>query len=441
MPLPGRTSRCICIAMRYSNLAIVAVVAAGCASHGPRLPAPIPPVSGEPRVAFSLRYIDVAVGAGAPAEAAKCLYVHYTGWLTDGTKFDSSHDTTTGGTPRTPIAFPQGFRRVIAGWDAGFEGMRVGGHRRLLIPYQLAYGERGRPPVIPPRATLIFDTELMAVADTLAVARAPSAPAPQCASWATVGGPSVQYRSPTGVEYRAQPDTGAIARAEAALAADPRTVARYLEVGLAQSGARQFREAIRTYTRGLAVAPDEPLLYRWRGHRFLSVRELDRALDDLTRGFHLDSADYGILYHLGVTRFALGDFAGAADAFASSQRLAPNAGELAGSTDWLWMALSRAGRRDEARAMLDRRPDSLSVDNAYARRLRLYRGEIGPDQVMTPADTADVQVATLAFGIGNWYLLRGDTTQAQAWFERAVQSGGWPAFGFIVAEIELRRLR
>ena len=115
-------------------------------------------------------------------------------------------------------------------------------------------------------------------------------------------------------------------------------------------------------------------------------------------------------------------------------------GRLAGSTDWLWM-VSRAGRAGEAKAMLDRHPDSKPVTNAYTRRLQLYRGEIGPDAVVTPADTDEVQVATLAYGLGNWYLVRGDKAQARKWFERSVQSGGWPGFGFIVSEVELRRLR
>src|SRR5262249_32478337 len=94
---------------------------------------------------------------------------------------------------------------------------------------------------------------------------------------------TVQYRSPAGVEYRSQADTGAIARAERALAADPRNVDRFIELGIAQSNARQFREAIQTFTRGLAVSPNNAILLRWRGHRCLSVREFDRALDDLTR--------------------------------------------------------------------------------------------------------------------------------------------------------------
>ena len=252
---------------------------------------------------------------------------------------------------------------------------------------------------------------------------------------------SIQYRSAAGVEYRSQPDTGPVVRAEHALAADPKNVDLIIQLGVAQSGARQFREAIETFTRGLTIAPANAMLYRWRGHRYLSVREFDRAMTDLTRGAALDSTIYGIWYHLGIVRFVRGDFAGAVDAFKKAQPKAPDAGELAGSTDWLWMSLMRAGRVDEARAMLARRPDSLATTNAYARRLKLYRGEIGPNDVFTPADTADVQMATLSYGLGNWFLVRGDTAQAKQWFERSVQSGGWPGFGFIVSEAELRRLR
>ena len=252
---------------------------------------------------------------------------------------------------------------------------------------------------------------------------------------------SVQYRSPAGVEYRSLPDTDAVKTARAALAADPKNVARIIDLGVAQSGARQFREAIATFTRGLEIEPDNALLLRWRGHRYLSVREFDRAFDDLARGGKLDPSIYGIWYHLGVIQFVRGEFAAAAKSFATAQPIAPDAGELAGSTDWLWMSLSRAGRGAEAKAMLDRRPDNKPVTNAYTRRLQLYRGEIGPDAVVTAADTDDVQVATLAYGLGNWYLLRGDTAQARTWFERSVQSGGWPAFGFIASEAELRRSR
>ena len=252
---------------------------------------------------------------------------------------------------------------------------------------------------------------------------------------------SVEYRSPAGVEYRAQRDTGAIARAESALAADPRNIEKIIALGVAQSGVRQYREAIATFTRGVDIAPNNALLYRWRGHRYLSTRQFDKAMADLQRGARLDSTIYGIWYHLGIVKFVGRDFAGAADAFTRALPISPDSAERAGSTDWLWMSLSRAGRKADAQALLDRHPDVPNAGNAYAQRLRLYRREVSADSVFTPADTSDIQVATLSFGIGNWYLVQGDTAKARTWFERSVRSGGWPAFGFIMSEVELRSSR
>lgn len=145
-----------------------------------------PSVSGSLRTLQALQFVDVRVGTGDSLRSRQCVYAHYTGWLADGTKFDSSRDSTRTGEPREPIAFAQGMRRVIPGWDYGFDGMRVGGVRRLVIPFPFAYGEAGRPPVIPERATLVFDVELLAVRDTLArgpdEAMFPGAP-PQCQAW------------------------------------------------------------------------------------------------------------------------------------------------------------------------------------------------------------------------------------------------------------------
>jgi tetratricopeptide (TPR) repeat protein len=257
------------------------------------------------------------------------------------------------------------------------------------------------------------------------------------------GAQGVQYRSPAGVEYRSQADTGPVARALQALRSDSLNVSKIIALGVAQSGARQFREAVATFTRGLRVAPDDPMLYRWRGHRYLSVREYDKALADLTRGYALDSTNYGILFHLGVLRYLRGEFAESARLFSMAQPRAPDGGERAGSTDWLWLALSRAGRGAEARAMLARRPDSLPTPPGYAyvSRLKLYRGELTPQTLFTPGDTVDVQIATLSYGLGTWYLVRGDTVRARAAYERAVASGGWPGFGFMASEVELARLR
>ncbi len=122
------------------------------------MPSQVPAVNGKVVEPFALHYIDIAVGTGAAAAPGKQYTVHYTGWLRDGTKFDSSVDR------KEPFKFVQNRRQVIAGWDVGFEGMRVGGKRRLFIPYELAYGERGRDS-IPPKAELVFDVELLDVKD------------------------------------------------------------------------------------------------------------------------------------------------------------------------------------------------------------------------------------------------------------------------------------
>jgi hypothetical protein len=118
----------------------------------------VPDVSGPVTEGPALRWIDIAAGSGAPAAAGKRYTVHYTGWLRDGTKFDSSRDR------NEPFSFVQGKRRVIPGFDLGFEGMRVGGKRRILIPQQMAYGDKGSGP-IPPRSDLIFDVELLDVSE------------------------------------------------------------------------------------------------------------------------------------------------------------------------------------------------------------------------------------------------------------------------------------
>lgn len=96
-------------------------------------------------------------GEGDEASAGQTVSVHYTGWLTDGSKFDSSLDRD------EPFEFPLGARRVIAGWDEGVQGMKVGGRRKLTIPPELGYGKRGAGGVIPPDATLVFEVELLAV--------------------------------------------------------------------------------------------------------------------------------------------------------------------------------------------------------------------------------------------------------------------------------------
>ena len=111
----------------------------------------------QPTTASGLVIEDLEVGTGPEATAGQHVQVHYTGWLTDGKKFDSSKDR------NDPFVFPLGARHVISGWDEGVQGMKVGGRRKLTIPPNLGYGARGAGGVIPPNATLVFEVELLAV--------------------------------------------------------------------------------------------------------------------------------------------------------------------------------------------------------------------------------------------------------------------------------------
>ena len=148
--------------MRGSALALFAVILSACGGDGK---GKAPPSGGDfaidsaalTKTESGLQYQDVKVGDGAEAKPGQTAVVHYTGWLTDGTKFDSSRDR------GEPFSFPIGEGQVIRGWDEGVAGMKVGGRRKLLIPADLGYGEMGAPPVIPPAATLVFDVELLDV--------------------------------------------------------------------------------------------------------------------------------------------------------------------------------------------------------------------------------------------------------------------------------------
>jgi len=108
-------------------------------------------------VAGKLQIEDLVMGTGAEAVKGKVVSVHYTGWLTDGNKFDSSKDR------GQPFQFPLGRGQVIRGWDEGVQGMKVGGKRKLTIPPELGYGAQGAGGVIPPNATLVFEVELLGV--------------------------------------------------------------------------------------------------------------------------------------------------------------------------------------------------------------------------------------------------------------------------------------
>ena len=140
--------------------AALSLVVVACSSTPPAQPTSsggAPANATEVTMPDGLKYTDEQIGTGAEAVTGKTAVVHYTGWLMDGTKFDSSLDR------NQPFSFPLGGGQVIKGWDEGVVGMKVGGKRTLIIPPQLGYGARGAGGVIPPNATLKFDVQLLDV--------------------------------------------------------------------------------------------------------------------------------------------------------------------------------------------------------------------------------------------------------------------------------------
>lgn len=257
-----------------------------------------------------------------------------------------------------------------------------------------------------------------------------------------------EYVSAAGVRYYGQADTaGAVAEAEKNLAADPQNVDLLLALGRAQAGIWRYRAAVATYTRGLELAPNDARLLVARGHRHITLRQPDRALADLQKAAGIDPKAAGLWYHLGLAHYLRGEFSEAAAAFRKSRDEAADDAGVVAASDWLYMSLRRAGKGQEAAAVLERISPEMKIEgseNIYLSRLLLYKGVKSEADLPlpTPSDdmASELRAATLAYGIGNWHLYNGRAATARAYFERAVQSKAWAAFGFICAEKDLTRM-
>ena len=228
----------------------------------------------------------------------------------------------------------------------------------------------------------------------------------------------------------------------------------------------RLREAIEVYSKGIALHPDNPWLYRHRGHRYLTVREIDNAIRDFERARSLvagkpdqvepdgqpnpknqpiGTLQSNIMYHLGLAYYLKGDFARAIPIYRRELAEAHNDDRRVSTAHWLYMALRRLGRSAEAARVLapiGRKMDIIENDT-YHRLLLMYKGALSPDSVLTVGPTGEMSVtdATAAYGIGNWHLYNGRTAAAREIFRRIVAGGQWGAFGYIAAEAELAKQR
>ncbi len=256
-----------------------------------------------------------------------------------------------------------------------------------------------------------------------------------------------------------------LARATADCAEDPGDADRIIWLGRRTAYLGRFRDAIEIYTRGIESHPDNFRLYRHRGHRYITVREIRRAIADLERATELirgvpdeiepdgepnarnapvSTSHFNIWYHLGLAYYLKGDFLNALRCYRACMSYSTgNDDRLCATSDWLWMTLRRLDRMDEAAQALEAiRNDVDVIENvAYRDRLFLYKGEKTPEELLAAATDDSVNAVTLAYGVGNWHLVNGRIEQAKALFERIVKGPTWPAFGFIAAEAELARMK
>ena len=228
----------------------------------------------------------------------------------------------------------------------------------------------------------------------------------------------------------------------------------------------RFREAIDVYTRGIALHPNNPWLYRHRGHRYISVRELDGAIDDLERATRLvagtpdqvepdgqpnaqntpiGTLHSNIAYHLGLAYYLKGDYARAVDVYRRELADARNDDRRVSTAHWLYMSLRRLGRNAEAAEVLVPFGAQMNVieNETYHRLILMYKGEMASDAVLPVTATGEMSVtdATAAYGIGNWHLYNGRRAEAERIFRRIIAGGQWGAFGYIAAEKDLAGMR
>jgi tetratricopeptide (TPR) repeat protein len=228
----------------------------------------------------------------------------------------------------------------------------------------------------------------------------------------------------------------------------------------------KLREAIDVYSRGLLLHPDNPWLYRHRGHRWITLREFDRAVEDFEQAALLvagkedevepdgqpnaQNVPIGTLhsnidYHLALAYYLGGEFERALPVYARELENARNDDRRVSIAYWYYLALRRLGRDEAAAALLQPISASMNVieNDAYHRLLLLFKGEIRADSILATDSVGQMSVAdaTSAYGLASWHLINGRENEAVSLFRRIIAGGQWPAFGYIAAEAELARRR
>lgn len=206
----------------------------------------------------------------------------------------------------------------------------------------------------------------------------------------------------------------------------------------------RYHEAIEVFTKGIENHPDYAMLYRHRGHRYISIRKFDKAVSDLTKASILNDHDFDIWYHLGLAHYLLGEFEEALSAYKNCIKIAEDDDSKIAISNWLYITFRRLGKKDEAAKILNGITEEMEVveNQSYYDLLLFYKGRKSGAEIAVLAEASDIDVATIGYGIGCWYIYNEDIEKARAYYEKIVNTSEyWPAFGFIAAEADLVRIK
>ena len=204
----------------------------------------------------------------------------------------------------------------------------------------------------------------------------------------------------------------------------------------------RYHDAIDVYTKGISKFPDNAMLYRYRGHRYISLRNFKQAVEDLTRASQLNNRDFDIWYHLGLAYYLQGDFAQALKAYQECAENVLDDDAKTAVSYWLYITLRRVNENELAGKILKRITNRMNIrsEQSYHALLFYYKGKISEKEIMAMASSSDLDTATFGYGIGCWLLFNNQAEKAIQVFQRIVELRHWPAFGYIAAEAELARL-
>ena len=238
----------------------------------------------------------------------------------------------------------------------------------------------------------------------------------------------------------------------------------YIWLGRRYAYLSDYLKAVEVFTEGLEKYPNSHKLFRHRGHRYVSLRQFNKAIQDFKKAHELmpknvmdiepdgapnklniplSNTQFNILYHYGLAHYLKGEFDLAEAIYKECMDYSDNPDLVVATADWLYMTLKRQGKNEEATELLESITADMEIieNDSYLKRLLMYKGEMPVEELFkTDNDDVALSLATQGYGVANWYLYNGDTAKAKEILDQVLAGTSWAAFGYIAAEADMERL-